>query len=232
MGTKILKQKTKNILNNEKGVVLIELAIALPVLLLIILGGIEIGLYFSKKHIVARAVDSVIIPLQLNPSDKKREIESTIRGSGMGMVDFSAGNNSGNYICAKAYQKLEVAQQSTCNAASGWHPEASYWLLNPNKPYYIAIAAHAKYKSFFGVGKFLPDINEWHVFQVTPPTISIPVNTPIPQPTTDEKPPTIAPPMDSNQNYNPNSIDDQELNNALKDLQNTLRNSPIFQQQR
>ena len=164
------------LLRENKGAAIIEAAIVLPVLLLIIMGGIELGIYFIKQRIVARAVDSVIIPLQLNPSDEDREIEKQIRGSGMGEFDFSIGNNQGNYICARAYSSFEEARQKLCIVAStsdnGWHPEAGFSMLNPSKPYYVAVVAHARYRGIVGFGKILPDINEWHVFQVTPSDIS------------------------------------------------------------
>lgn len=160
------------LLRNSQGAAIIEAALVLPVLILVVMGGIEIGVYFIKQRIVARAVDSVIIPLQLNPSDEDREIEKQIRNSGMGAFDFSIGNVDGNYVCTRAYSSFEEARSKLCTVTStsdhGWHPEAKFWMLNPTKPYYVAIVAHARYKSIIGSKSFLPDINEWHVFQVTP----------------------------------------------------------------
>lgn len=172
----ITKMTISKLLRENHGATIIETAIVLPVLLFIIMGGIELGIYFIKQRIVARAVDSVIIPLQLNPNDEDREIEKQIRGSGMGEFDFSIGNNQGNYICARAYSSFEEARQKLCMVASssdnGWRPEARFWMLNPTKPYYIAVVAHARYRGVIGFGKILPDIHEWHVFQVIPSDIS------------------------------------------------------------
>ena len=166
-----MKYITK-IIKNNAGAVLIEMAIALPVLLLLIFGGIELGLYFIKQHITARAVDSVVIPLQLNPNDPRREIEMQIRNSGMGFIVFSLGNKAGNYICVRAYSDFANAQKNLCKPINsfddGWHPEASHWLLNPIQPYYLAIVAHVEYKNLLGMGAILPPINEYHVFQVSP----------------------------------------------------------------
>jgi hypothetical protein len=225
----------KKLAKNNKGAVLIELAIALPVLLLIIFGGIELGLYFIKQHITARAIDSVVIPLQLNPNDPRREIEKVVRNSGMGFIDFSLGNRSGNYICARAYSSFDSAQQNRCKPIdkfdNGWHPEASYWLLNPTKPYYLAIAAHVEYKTILGIGgSVLPAINEWHVFQVSPtllPSIVMKLNPPIAQSPTPE-PPTAPQTPDFSGGGDKN--DTAEINKATEQLQRMISNLPMLRQ--
>lgn len=205
------------IIKNNAGAVLIEMAIALPVLILIIFGGVELGLYFIKQHITARAIDSVVIPLQLNPNDPRREIENQIRNSGMGFVDFSLGNKAGNYICARAYSDFASAQHNLCkpinNFDNGWHPEASHWLLNPIQPYYLAIVAHVEYKNLLGMGAILPPINEYHVFQVSPSIMPSSVSKFIPP----ADPQAIAPDTSTSGN-------NADINAAAQQLQQVISN--------
>ena len=225
---------SQEITKNTKGTVLIEMAIVLPVLLFIILGGIEIGIYFFKQHIVARTIDSVIVPLQLNPKDSSREIEMLVRKSGMGIIDFSVNNNAGNYICVRAYKDLSIAQRNLCSVnkgENGWRPDPFYWGLNQNKPYYIAIVAHVEYKGLTSIGGFLPAIKEWHVFQITPTAVSMDLPIKLPQPTNalsanplQNQPQNPPPPPVPNGNNN------QEINSAIKDLQEILHKSPMFRQ--
>jgi len=239
----ILPKILKNIFKNNQGVVLIETAVVLPVLILIIFGGIELGIYFFKQHIVARAVDSVIIPLQLNPSDPRREIETQIRNSGMGIVDFSVGNTQGNYVCARAYSDFATAQKNRCSAANpfdnGWHPEAGFWVMNPMKPYYVVVVAHVKYRSLIGLKGILPDIQEWHVFQVSPiaivqPTTKAPTQAVVeaPAPSSDNAPMFLGNNNNNNNNSNGNNNDNNnnaDINQTMKQFQNILSKMPMFQ---
>lgn len=212
---------------------LIEAAIALPILILIVFGGIELALYFMKQHIVARAVNSVIIPLQLNPSDHQREIEKQIRNSGMGLIDFSLGNNKGNFVCARAYSDFDIAKKNLCSATNtfenGWHPEAGFWVSDPLKPYYIVLVAHARYRSLIGLKGILPDINEWHIFQVSPFVAPLPFV----QPTS---PPVAPSPANNNIQPSTGGENNQSGNNnadidrAARQLQNFLSSLPSLTQ--
>lgn len=225
------KSKIKNLLKNNDGAVLIELAIALPVLLLIIFGGVELGIYFMKQHIVARAVNSVIIPLQLNPSDPRREIEMQIRNSGMGLVDFAVGNNKGNFVCARAYSDFETAKSKLCSVENtfdnGWHPEAGFWVMNPMRPYYVVVLAHARYRSLIGLKGILPDIQEWHIFQVNPfAGVPAVVNVPTPAapapsaPVNDNTPPLFG--GGNNNSGRNNNNNDKTIEDAARQLNDII----------
>ena len=209
-------------LKNSQGAILIEMAVALPVLLILILGGIEIGLYLVKQRIVGRTVDSAIIPLQMNPLDVDREIEKQARNSGMGFVDFSLGNEGGNYICAKPYPDFESAKRELCSvqntSENGWHPEQGIWVQYAARPYYLVILAHAPYHSIVGINGVLPDMNEYHIFQVNPSFVMTPPRQTITVPSAPASTGNSPQLGGNNCNSNPN----QDLERAVRQFKNML----------
>lgn len=123
-------------LKNNEGVVAIEAAFIIPLIMLAMFVVIEFGLYFMKEQIVIRTVNIAAHALQTNPEDAR--IYANAQQSGTALVDFS---NSGNFVCAQSYPELSQALARPCSAGT-WSTGRP--VLTPaGRPYFIVVKAFA-----------------------------------------------------------------------------------------
>jgi Flp pilus assembly protein TadG len=152
-----------NIFKNDKGVAAIEMAIVLPILLLIIAAVIEFGLYFFKSQIAARTVSTAAIAIQMNPAEPS--IQATARNNGLSIMDF---NTLPNFVCAKSYATNDLAKSGKC-VAGEWTTTAPQGVA-VGAPYYVAVRVFALHTPLTPLramsGAFPPDIEENVVAQV------------------------------------------------------------------
>ncbi len=130
------------IIKNNEGVVLVQVAILLPVFILLFFGIYQFGLYYVKDEFVNRAVDTAIVALQTdltvatqNTNASPVNIEAMAATPGT-LVDLT---QAPNYICAQSYA-TEAAARSANPACS-----AGAWVTtSPGgvTPYWIAVSAY------------------------------------------------------------------------------------------
>lgn len=118
----------------QHGVVAIQAAIALPILILITFAGIEFGMYYVKSQSASNVIANAIMPLQQNPDDMEIRDEM-FRGGGT-LLNFSA---EGNYVCAQAYATYDAALGGGCNG-NYWMPQRPAGVPT-GTPYYVALSA-------------------------------------------------------------------------------------------
>jgi Flp pilus assembly pilin Flp len=125
----------KSLPSNNAGVAAIEFALILPILILMMLGILEFGVYFVKSQFVQRTVSGIANSVQLNAVDTVN-IRNTAMGSGGTMVTYDDSANA--FFCAKSYATLAAAQLGQCIPTD--------WLLAKpadatGSTYYVAIQA-------------------------------------------------------------------------------------------
>jgi Flp pilus assembly pilin Flp len=144
-------------LKNNRGVAAVEFALILPVLLAILLGVLEFGVYFTKSSVVSRAVSSTSTAIQMSPT--ATNLQTDAQNSGFGLVSFT-GNN---FFCALSYSTRELAG-NYCTAGQ-WstglpagHPAGT--------PYYVAVVASVRNQPISGITGFLPPMVTRNIVQV------------------------------------------------------------------
>jgi Flp pilus assembly protein TadG len=136
-------------LKNNHGIAAVEFALILPVLLLVLLGVLEFGVYFTKSSVVSRAVSNISAAIQMSPT--ATNLQTDAQNSGFGLVSFT-GNN---FFCAKAYSD---------RSAAGSYCIAGEWFTSTpaghqaGTPYYVAIVASVQNTPISGITSFLPDM--------------------------------------------------------------------------
>lgn len=158
----------RNRLLNNQGIAAIEFAILLPIFVMFTLGVIEFGMYFARKEIADSAVSNVTLTLQRNPDYFKlmspAQQGQVVQSYGSRLVKFSPpGSNSGNYICADAYQKSSQAQAAApCKST---HFNVKNPNADPTKPYYISVRADLKPNPLTPLGHFVSGLQNIQVQQ-------------------------------------------------------------------
>lgn len=145
---KPIKNNIKNVSQSSSGAAIIEFALVLPVLLLIIIGGIEYGLYFNKSQILQRAVSTTANSLQVNPASIS---QADAQKSGLAMFDLAT---VPNYICTDTATTQSDAAKGCI--ASTWNVSAP--AATPDGGvYYAVVKAHLEYDNLTPLMKpFLP----------------------------------------------------------------------------
>lgn len=119
---------------NISGIAAIEFAIIMPILFLLILGGVEVGYYIYKKQVLSRTVTITASAIQANPhieietsqDPETGEDITTILARAKDLAYASGGGTipygtDGHYVCAKAYDP-NVTNSVTCSAGE-WDTE-------------------------------------------------------------------------------------------------------------
>jgi Flp pilus assembly protein TadG len=145
---------------SQQGIAAIEVALLLPLLMAILLGVLEFGIYFTKSSVVSRAVSSTSNSIQLMPN--ATSLQTDARSSGFGLVNFTSGQN---YFCALSYSTRALAEAGMCSNNNQWmtstpagHPAG--------QSYYVAIVASVRNTPLSGMTNFLPDIVVRNIVQV------------------------------------------------------------------
>ena len=134
---------------SESGAAIIEFALISPILILILMGIIEYGLYFQKSQILQRAVSTTATAIQINPSAPNSRADA--QNSGLGAFDLAA---SPNFICADSFATYEEASKGC--AAGSWERSAP-GNTSISGTYYVVVKAHIEYQNLTPIMKpFLP----------------------------------------------------------------------------
>jgi len=155
----LFASRLRRLKRTNSGVAVIEFAIILPILILIILGVIEFGIYFLKYQTASRAAAIVAGSIQANPSDAT--IQTLALNSGMAFANFAV---SPNYICATSYTTQAAASAGLCT--SGQWKTTMPTGGTAGTPYYVAVVAFIKQSAFTPGFTSLPDIKVPAVFEV------------------------------------------------------------------
>ena len=156
----------KSLRKNNKGVVAIEMAIVLPILILIIAAVLEFGLYFLKSQAASRAVSTASISLQQDHGAvNSASTKTTMQNNGLGMMNLAA---MPNFVCAKAYATSSAASSGSCNAGDWETSEPTG--VTVGSPYWIAVRAFAVHTPLTPLraisGAFPPDIDSRNVVPI------------------------------------------------------------------
>lgn len=144
------KQKNTSLLFEKKGVAAVEAALVLPVLILLIVCGIEFGLYFLKSSIAQRAVSITSNSVQLNPVGT---LYQDALQQGLSFIDLGI---LPNYICAKSYKSQSEAVSKKCSPGE-WITEAPAGVVS-GEGYYVAITVFIKQTPISLLSNYLKDI--------------------------------------------------------------------------
>ena len=144
---------------SNSGMAMIEFAFVAPVLILIMLGVIEFGIYFLRYQTASRAAAITAASIQTNPSDAT--IQTLAKNSGLAFANLAA---APNYICAMSYTTQNAASGGLCTSGQ-WKTTAPGGVA-AGTPYYIAVVAFIKQQSFTPGFNNLPDIKVSSVFTV------------------------------------------------------------------
>jgi hypothetical protein len=147
----------RSLARNNHGIAAVEFALILPVLLAILLGVLEFGVYFTKSSVVSRAVSSTSTAIQMSPT--AANLQTDAQNSGFGLVNFT-GNN---FFCALSYSNRDAAG-NYCTAGQ-WFTGAPAG-HQAGTPYYVAIVASVRNQPISGITSFLPDMVVRNIVQV------------------------------------------------------------------
>jgi Flp pilus assembly protein TadG len=147
--------------HDRSGIAIIEFALILPVLLLLLLGVLEFGVYFVKSQFVQRTVSGIANSVQLNALDSVN-IRSTAYNSSGSM--FTYNDTVDAFFCAKAYGDLATAQSGMC-VQNEWFLDKPAGVTG--NTYYVAIQSSVKQNSITPMfASFLPPMKATAVVQV------------------------------------------------------------------
>ena len=133
---------------------LIEFAFVAPVLLLLIVGAMEYGVYFLKSMSSSRALSASTQLVMQNPTDPTNQTFAN--------RELSFGNHK---VCAKAFRTLAAAEagEGTC-AEDEWSTAAPE---DHDGPYYVSMSASGTTESITGLfSPLLPTIKHNEIVKV------------------------------------------------------------------
>lgn len=129
---------TRNSAQNEKGSALVELALILPLLLLLFMGIVDLGRAFYYSNSVARAAEAGALYGAQNPTDTT------------GMVDASDQAMSTGFGSAKDMKGKSATASYGCECADGTGKSTACSTApsctNMNTVYYVTVQANAAFK--------------------------------------------------------------------------------------
>lgn len=129
----------RNLRRDERGISAIEMAILLPLLILLVMAVIEFGLYFVKYQIATRAVATISDTIQKNPAGATHDLAAQ---GGLSFLDLT---NAPNFICAKSYADNAMANAGLCNMGE-WQTGTPAGVA-AGAPYFVAVRASSPHMS-------------------------------------------------------------------------------------
>lgn len=143
---------------NRQGAVAIGFALMTPMLLLLLIGVLEMGVYFVKYEAAQRAVNTISRSIQGDPLNT--DLDDLAASSTSGLVNF----NAPNYICANAYTTVTEARAKLCGDKKEWNTKRPDG-LDADAAYYVAVVAWVKNES---ISEFisLPDLQSTNIIQI------------------------------------------------------------------
>jgi hypothetical protein len=143
----------------QEGVAMIEAAFVLPILLAIVFGGIEFGMYFLKSNINANNVAATARAVQIDPSDESSRL---LLSSSKLLSDDE------NVACSSSYPTFEGAQNGDCVAGQWFQPLAAEDLPEGQSAYYVLIKSEVASVALTGMfDSLLPANNVRQVINVS-----------------------------------------------------------------
>lgn len=145
----------------NRGAAAIEMAIILPILILLLIGAMEFGLHLLAGQTAQRSLDNITDSIQKNPTDPN--LQTIALNSGLSFAKF---NEDPNFFCAKAYATLDEAQAGMCGAGE-WDTTRP-GSVGATAAYYVGIRAYVEPLALGIVSDYLPPVDYESVFQVNP----------------------------------------------------------------
>lgn len=129
---------TKNSERNDKGSALVELALILPLVLLLFMGIVDLGRAFYYSNTVARAAEAGALYGSQNPTDTTGMVDASDQAMSTafgGAPDMSGTNVTASYGCECSDG---TGKSSACTATPS--------CVNMNTVYYVTVKANADFK--------------------------------------------------------------------------------------
>lgn len=123
---------------NEKGSALVEMAVIMPLILLLLMGIVDLGRAFYYSNAVARAAEAGALYGSQNPTDTTGMVDasdSAMSAAFGSAPDLTTNNATASYGC-------ECADGTGISAACATTPSCT----NMNTVYYVTVTASAAFK--------------------------------------------------------------------------------------
>lgn len=130
--------KTRRLSQRENGSALIELALILPLILLLFMGAVDLGRAFYYSNAVAKAAESGALYGSQNPTDTSGMVltsDNAMQAAFNSAQDMSGVNATASYGC-------ECSNGSGLSASCTSAPACT-----SNQVYYVTVTANATYKT-------------------------------------------------------------------------------------
>lgn len=132
------RSMSRGLARHEEGSALIELALILPLLLVLFMGAVDLGRAFYYSNTVVRAAEAGALYGSENPTDPTGMIDASDEAMGTAFSnapDMSGVNSTAGYGCE-------------CNSGSGQSAGCTSTLsCSTNEVYYVTVTANATYKT-------------------------------------------------------------------------------------
>jgi Flp pilus assembly protein TadG len=159
-------------LTEKTGAAAIEAALVLPIILLLLGGMTELGVYFWRSQIINRGFTVTSSAVQNNPSDPNNL--NTAMQTGAGIIDVAS---APNFFCAQSYTSQAAATALGCSGTT-WETTPPVGLPSGG-PYYVAMRTKVVSPSFFpGLSGVLPDIEYSSVIPINSSNGTLPTCAP------------------------------------------------------
>ena len=141
--SKTVKSQLINLCKNTRGVAIIEMAIILPILLVVVFAVLEFGNYYMREFIAQRALSNVVSYVQTAYPNSSAQDDANINAAvanllpslGGGLISTTDMNNS---LCAWAANSGNLAAVETQVWTSGICGPSAYHLGRGYAPYGLA----------------------------------------------------------------------------------------------
>ena len=155
---------------SQSGVAAIEMAIILPLFLLLLISVIQFGIYFLKSEALSHSMITTTTALEkdVNTTD----LHNIALDSGSSLTSFRSGNN---YICAQAHKSGTPA--APCADRNVWNVTAANAGVQDGTSYLITVSAHSEFLKFSPVSDYLPPITQTRDIPINPSIASAGFNT-------------------------------------------------------
>ncbi len=120
----------------RRGVAALEFALTFPVFLAIVGGIIELGMYVSFHHIIARAARD---------------------GARVGSVTIEGNDPTGDLIESEAIDQAEFVLETMGHTCTGGCDVSASWATRPDGYHYITVTVEYPYQGVTGLLPFLND---------------------------------------------------------------------------
>lgn len=137
----------------------IEFALLAPLMLVLMLGALELGIYFVRYESVQRSINNTTAAIQ-NAQGTSSDIQAAALDSGLGLVNYTT---SPNYFCAMSYPDIASAKAG-CTKGQ-WDISRPSGVAS-DAPYFVAVTAFVKQTALSQLTDFMPDMKTSNILEV------------------------------------------------------------------